>query len=376
MEQEGVMIAQFTQENNTRMSAYSAFIKPITHRKNLKIIKRIELLKLLISPKSKTAVGIQFVNEIGEVGIALSKKELIVSAGSLNSPKLLMNAGIGPAKELKRLNITIISARPVGQNFQDHISFDGLSFSIFKNCSTEKLRDRINFFYNIWYSRKIGPIGSVGPMSCSAFIKSSYIHRVPDIQILFDSSVLDLNKSKIYPFYQTRERYYPFYNVINVKPVLLRPKSRGYIKLNDKDPLAGKPLIYPKYLKEKDDVESLVGAVETVTKLLENKYMKSIGAKLVPYSLKACNGSMKSKDYWRCVVRHYTKSVGPSGGTCKMGDEKDLSSVVNDKLQVLGVSRLRVVDSSIMPTLVSAVSHAPVMMIAEKAADLIKTYWS
>lgn len=376
MEQEGVMVAQFTQEKNTRMSAYSAFVKPILKRPNLKIIKRIELLKLLINPKSKTSVGIQFVNELGDLQMAFIKKELIVSAGSLNSPRLLMNAGIGPEKELKRLNITIISARSVGQNFQDHISFDGLSFSLFANCSTLKLRKKLKEFNNLWYSTGNGPMGSVGPRSCSAFVKSSPSQPVPDIQILFDSDVIDLNKSQIYPFHETLNKFYPFYNVINVKPVLLRPKSRGYLQLNEKSPIAGKPLIYPEYLREREDVEALVGGVETVLKLMESKYMKEIGAKLVPYTVKACNESMESKEYWRCVIRHYTKSVGPSGGTCKMGLEEDQTSVVNDKLQVHGVSRLRVVDSSIMPTIVSAVSHAPVMMIAEKAADMIKNHWA
>jgi len=155
----------------------------------------------------------------------------------------------------------------------------------------------------------------------------------------------------------------------------LKPKSQGEIQLQSADPFEY-PKILANYLTAKEDVDTLVRGIKFVLELAQTDPLSEFDSRLHDVPFPACTAvPHHSDDFWECMVRHYTVSLNNQAGTAKMGPNWDKTAVVNPQLEVYGVSRLRVVDASVMPTLVSANSNAAVIMIAEKAADMIKAKW-
>lgn len=376
----GTDIAQSTSINGRRFSINSAYIRPVRYvRPNLKIVTGAYTTKVLIDPITKTAFGVQYLKD-GVYYTVGAKKEVIVSAGTGNSPKLLMLSGVGPKYHLESLNIPVLSELNVGHNYQDHVTTDALVLGLSNKTSTrvegEQLIDEI-YNYHSQAEKKSGPLTASGTLSGTAFIKTQYAEvDAPDIQFHFDARNVQQFYSDPTTAIATFVLPLAFYDGLAARPLLLTPKSRGFILLNNTDPVFGPPLIYPRFFTEKKDLDVLIEGLRYVVSLEETEAFRHSGASYVKVPVQACAGYLwGTDDYFACLLMQYTSTIYHPVGTCKMGPKWDREAVVDPRLRVYGVNKLRVVDASIMPLIVRGNTNAPTVMIAEKASDMIKEEW-
>jgi choline dehydrogenase len=383
--QTGFSFIQTTTKNGTRWSVSRAFLHPVRNRANLHISKRSRVTKILIDADTKTAYGVEFIRN-GKTYVVRAKKEVILSAGAINSPQLLMLSGVGPKKHLLDMGISVIQDLKVGHNLMDHTSVIGITFVVNQSVSIrmdgvlETGRDLINYFRN-----HSGPLGSPGTTEALAFYdfeNDTYYDGYPDVELLFSASsvVSDVILRKAFGIsdYIYDTVYEPIENshAWSILPILLRPRSRGKVMLKDRNPLH-KPLIYHNYFQYPEDLENLLKGVKKVLELGEKKAFKKFGSKLHAIPVPGCTHfEFGSDDYWRCVIKHLTFSIYHLSGTCKMGPITDPQAVVDPRLRVNGVNRLRVIDASVMPVIPAAHTNGPTIMIAEKGADLVKQDWA
>ena len=300
---------------------------------------------------------------------------MILSAGTLNSPKILMLSGIGPAKELDKHKIKVIKDLPVGSNLQDHVSAIAYHLSLADNTTTEKSFEKKKEDMNQYQKTHKGPLSSNGIGTISGFAKTKYeSNNAPDVQFVFTGT----NKRQLIAPSSCKETIgtLAYYDSMSVKVNLLDIKSKGYIKLNDKNPVRGVPLIYPRYLTHEADKNKLIDGFRIAMNLLNTTAFKKSGYQMLDVPLQACKKwAFNSPDYWKCIATEYSGTTNHYVGTCKMGPKNDSEAVVDPRLRVYGVQGLRIVDSSIMPVLPRGNTNAPTMMIAEKAGDMIKEDW-
>lgn len=373
----GVLKLQSTSIHGLRQSTNGAFIRPIRQKRpNLFIETQAHVTRIIIDPKTKEATGVEYRDTVtGFTKIAMANKEVILSAGSINSPKILKLSGIGPSEELKKHGIKIIYDSPVGYNLQDHVTMDGLVIDI-NNKSKLNLEQMKNDVYEFLDTHN-GPLSSTAPAQVGAFVQSTYeiSFKAPDIQYTFDgNNIRDFLSNDMAA--ELKAVPLAYYDSINVKPILLYPRSRGFIQLNNTDPIWGAPLIYPRHYTEMPDLNIMIEGIRIAQRLFNTNVFLEHGWRMVNVPLKPCQHyPFDSDEYWECILMEYTATIFHPTSTCKMGPKKDPEAVVDPRLRVYGVSRLRVVDASIMPIIVRGNTNAPTIMIAEKASDMIKEDW-
>lgn len=377
----GTMTVQNTSKNGKRHSTNVAFVRPIRHkRKNLVIVTEAQVSRILIHEKKKIAYGVKYFRH-GVWHEAHAKKEVILSAGAIGSPKILMLSGIGPKNDLEALKIHVIKDLNVGRNLQDHATTDAMLMKLTNKTSTMIPRNQI-LNEVMKYSKakhKYGPLAATGILQLTAFIRTEFADEdktVPDIQFHFDGRNYKEFYSDPTTYLATNKLPFSYYDSINVRPILLLPKSRGYITLNTTDPIFGLPMIFPRFFTVKDDLNTLVAALRFAVKLEDTEAFKLNGVEFIKKPVRACtNHKWGTNDYFACLFTKYTTTIFHPSGTCKMGPVNDVNAVVNPRLKVHGIKHLRVADASIMPNIVRGNTNAPVIMIGEKVSDMIKEDW-
>ena len=384
--QTGFMIAQSTTRNGARCSTAKAFLRPVRNRNNLHISMRSFVQQIVIDPTTKKATGVKFERN-GVIYNVQATKEVILSGGAINSPQLLMLSGVGPADHLNSLGIPVIKDLRVGDNLQDHIALGGMVFQIDKPYSLIEAR-----YYNVpsflnYLMRRSGPLTSLGGVEGLAWVKTKYANQSddwPDIEFHFvaGTPVSDGGFSVRYNSGVKDDTWNTYYKPIlntdtwQVIPMLLRPESVGTIRLASTDPFA-KPLIDPRYFSNVQDLNVLIEGTKIGLALSKTKAFQDVGTKFYSKPFPGCEGyTLWTDDYRGCFIRQFSQTIYHPVGTCTMGPSSDPTAVVDPRLRVYGIKGLRVVDASIMPKQVSGNTNAPVIMIAEKASDMIKEDWS
>ncbi|KAH8394419.1 hypothetical protein KR222_005012, partial [Zaprionus bogoriensis] len=367
-------------DNETRWSSNRAYLYPLKgKRPNLHVKKKALVTRILIDPQTKTAYGVRMQAD-GRMQKVLARKEVIVSAGAINTPQLLMLSGIGPAKHLRDVGVEPIADLAVGFNLQDHYA-PAVSFVC--NVSSLKIEEMVSARGVGDFLRNDGPLripGGVEAISFYALDEVEHAKYWPDIEIFMTGGSLNLNAALRLAFGLRSDIYETIFgdlersgqNSFMLFPMILRARSRGRIKLQSRNPQQH-PLIYANYFSHPYDLNITVRGIEQAVRLIEQPAFRAIGAQVLDKRLPDCQQhAWRSSAYWACYARHFTFTIYHYSGTAKMGPSSDRSAVVDARLRVHGIRQLRVVDASIMPYLVSGHPNGPVYLIAEKAADMIK----
>lgn len=377
-------------KSGKRLSAAKVFLRPNKKRQNLHILPLTTVTKVLIDKYTKTAYGVEYVrNRL--TNKVRARKEVIVSAGPIASPQLLMLSGIGPKKHLQKHGIGVIQNLPVGRTLYDHITFPGLIFPLnVTNIGLNENRD--GNIQNIiqWLQFGDNVVASPGGVEGIGYIKtlaSDELGQIPDIELIsLGGSLLadggpTGSKAVRRGMRITEQTFNAAFGSIDntdaysVFPMLLHPKSVGYLELRDSNPFSY-PRLYGNYLTHPHDVATLIASIRYIQALVATSPFQKFGAKLHRANYLQCPElTFNSDEYWECAIRTLTATLHHQIATCRMGPENDPLAVVDPELRVHGVSRLRVIDSSIIPRTVSVHTHAPAVMIAEKGSDMIKAAW-
>ncbi|KYQ50435.1 Glucose dehydrogenase [acceptor] [Trachymyrmex zeteki] len=372
--QTGFMIAPMTVKNGMRLTTSRAYLRPVHDRKNLRVLTNAQVTKILISPWEQKAYGVELVDKNGNKKVVKCDKEVILTAGTIGSPHILMNSGIGPKKDLAKFGIKVYKDLPVGKNLHNHVSVE-VPMSI-KDIPYEIVTmDAVNQYLK----NKTGPLASTGITQVTAFLESSYaINGVPDIQVFFDGFTSTCPKTGLINEC-TNGKFQsdcPDRRKIIARPTVVCAESRGDLKLRSNNPL-DPPLIYPNYFTNEKDLMILLEGIKKVSKLVDTHTMKKWDLRLEQVRSPLCSDYHFGTDaFWMCQIRTETGPENHQSGTCKLGPSTDPSAVIDSQLRIHGISNIRVADASIFPNVPNSNPIAGIMMVAEKAADMIKNTWS
>jgi choline dehydrogenase len=344
---EGTGIYQTTQKKGERWSVVNAYLKPALSRPNLTVRTHTQVARVLIEQGRATGVAYM---ENGQITTERVGREVLVCGGAINSPQILMLSGIGPADHLRSLDIGVVLDLPgVGKNLQDHL-VTGAAYRSTKPISLNEAESLGNTLAYLLFKR--GPFTSTIAES-GGFIKTRDDLPAPDIQYHFAPV-----------FYKDHGFEKVDGHGFTIGPTLLHPKSRGHILLRSSDPFAP-ALIHANYFSEQDDAQVLLAGLRFAHELARTKaFAPYLGPEIEPFTCTL--GDQEALE----VIRQFSETIYHPAGTCKMGT--DALAVVDPQLRVRGIEGLRVIDASVMPTVVGGNTNAPTIMIAEKAADMIK----
>ncbi|KAG5892842.1 hypothetical protein JTB14_032435 [Gonioctena quinquepunctata] len=383
----GFSKVQATLKNGRRCSAAKAFIKPIRNRPNLHISMQSRVTRILVDPITSQAYGVEFLKNKKTHAINVTK-EVILSAGTFNSPHLLMLSGIGPREDLEKVDISVIRDLKVGYNLQDHMAMSTLAFLVNESVTVSDLtvQNPIDVFNFI--TRGKGPYTIPGGAEALAFVKTKYSSAedddYPDMELVLGAGALNgdvlgsFRRILGIPERTFQQVYLPYTEkpAFGIASVLLKPKSRGRVTLKDSNPLHW-PIISPNYYAEEADVATMVEGIKMAISIAQSDRFQAYDTKLNKRPFPGCQDmAFGSDQYWACAVRHVSTTLGHHVGTCKMGPKDDPDAVVDPQLRIHGVTGLRVVDGSIMPNIIVGHTNAVIFMIGEKASDLIKKDWN
>lgn len=354
---EGVGLYQNTAKDGFRMSTARAFLQSARKRANLTVISRAHATRILFD--GLRATGVEYVRD-GKTEKAYAGREVIVSGGSINSPQLLMLSGVGPADVLKRHGIEVVRQQQnVGRNLQDHLCIDHTYKTKVRTLNDElrpllgKLRHGLNYVL-----RRRGPL-SLGVNQAGGFIKTRPELERPNMQLYFSP----VSYTKMPPGKRPLMSPDPFSGLImGTQPT--RPTSRGHLELKSSDPFDA-PAIHPNYLSTNHDVAEQLEGARFLRKLAQAPALAEILDEEIRPGRQVETDEEMIED-----IRMRAGTVFHPVSTCRMGPS-ETDSVVNARLQVHGLSNLRVIDASVFPTVTSGNTNAPTIMVAEKGADMI-----
>ncbi|XP_063369832.1 ecdysone oxidase-like [Cydia amplana] len=345
-----------TDKASRRASTAEEYLLPCKDRKNLYILKEAYVTKVIVD--NGEAKGVTVDTKNGKINVYA--KEVIISAGVYNSPKILMLSGLGPKQDLEELGIPVVKDLPVGYGFQDQVFVPvvitgqtDLTSGVTTGLSTN--------------------LGSFpGPLVAGDFTSSSGALDLSHYSLIFGSLSplffyvmfvnLNFNLEVTKSFYLTQ----PEKERMAILTTLRKPESRGRVTLRSSDP-RDPPMIYNNYFADESDVDRMVEAVRKVVKVKDTSYFKENGGRFVRPPLPECDRlTFDSDEYWACYVKNLAATLYHSSSTCAMGD------VVDDGFKVIHIKNLRVVDASAMPSVPESATVLPTVVLAEKAADLIK----
>jgi choline dehydrogenase len=351
-QQEGFGRMDMTVRDGRRCSAANAYLRPAMRRSNLAVRTLALVTRVLF--EGRRAVGVSY-RRGGQDITVRARREVIISAGAINSPQLLKLSGVGPPAELAALGIPVVHALPgVGENLQDHVEF------YFQVASREPvtLYKHMNPFRRAligarWLLTHDG-LGATNHFEAGGFIRSRAGIRYPDIQYHFLPMAVSYDGSSL-----AREHGFQ----AHVGP--MRSKSKGWVRLASADP-ADKPRILFNYLSEADDWIEMRACVRLTREVFaQQAFDRYRGREIQP------GADVLTDEQIDAFVREKVESAYHPSCSCKMGDENDPTAVVDSQTEVRGLEGLRVVDSSIMPSITTGNLNAPTIMLAEKAADHI-----
>lgn len=354
---DGVGIYQITTKGGMRMSASRAYLRPALGRSGLTVETRAMAEKILF--ESQRAIGVRY-RQNGALREARARREVIVSAGAINSPQLLQLSGIGPGALLHRHQIPVVAEVPgVGRNLQDHLCVDYLFRSRVPtlNDKLSPLAGRLRYGLQYLLTRG-GPL-SLGINHAGGFARTRPDLPVPNMQLFFSP----MSYSKAPPGTRPLMKPDSFSGfILGAQPT--RPTSRGHLEIRSADP-AEHPAIHPNYLSTEGDRREIVEASKLLRRFAETPALAS----LISEEIEPGPSAVTDEDFLE-DARARAGTVFHPVSTCRMGPDRQ-ADVVDAQLRVYGVEGLRVVDASIFPTLTTGNTNAPAIMVGEKAADLI-----
>ncbi len=351
---EGAGKFEVNQKRGVRLNSSKAFLHPVAHRKNLTVVTDAQVTRLRVDKRQ--VLGVEFAHG-GEARFAEARIETVLAAGSIGSPQILQLSGIGPPPLLAQHGIALAHALPgVGENLQDHLQLR-MGFKV-RNVLT------LNKLANSWIGKakmaleyalfRTGPL-TMAPSQLGGFTRSSPEHATPNIE--FHVQPLTLDK-----FGDPLHRFPAFTaSVCN-----LRPNSRGHVRIKSADPRAA-PAIQPNYLATPEDHKVAADSLRLTRRIAQAKAL----ARYAPDEFLPGPQVRSDAELVRAAGDIGTTIFHPVG-TCRMGQRDDPLAVVDPRLRVLGIGKLRVVDASIMPTITSGNTNSPTLMIAERGAELIR----
>lgn len=353
--QEGVGYYQLSTHKGMRCSTAKAYLKPARNRSNLHVVTGAQATRLLYEGNSNKVSGVEYEHR-GQRTSVRAAREVILCAGALQSPQLLQLSGIGPEQLLKKHGIDVrIDAPGVGANLQDHLQLRMIleaNQPVTTNDQMRSLWGRASMGLN-WLLFRKGAL-AIGINQGGLFTKLSQEATSPEIQFHFSTLSADMAGGSVHPF-----------SGFTMSVCQLRPKSRGHVRIRSNDPLQA-PAMQPNYLTHPEDAAMAIAAVRYARRLSQTGPLRDLVLRE-----HRPGPEVQSDDEILDFCRRYGATIFHPSGTCKMGPDSDDMAVTDPRLKVRGIRGLRVVDCSVMPTLVSGNTNWPVVMMAEKAVDMI-----
>ena len=355
--QEGVGHYQITTHNGQRISTSRAYLRPVMSRKNLTVIMKAHVTRILF--KGKRASGVEY-KKAGNLNQVNANREVVLSSGTVNSPQLLQLSGIGPESVLKEANVSVVHHSPaVGKNLQDH-----LGVSYFYKSKVRTLNDQLRPWWGKLLQGMRYILTRTGPLSLSVnqsggFVRTRDGLKAPNIQLYFSPVSYSLELPGKRAMLSPDPFSAMLLGVSNCKS-----NSRGQIRIKSSDPSVA-PIIEPNYLSHKDDVQDLLEGVKLLRKLAKTEsFSKVILDEFRP------GPECKSDAQLVEDIKDNAWTVFHPSSTCRMGPDPE-KDVVDSDLKVYGIEGLRVADASIFPQLICGNINAATIMVGEKASDLI-----
>ena len=350
--QEGAGYYQLTTSNGWRCSTATGYLAPARRRPNLRVETGAQAAGLVF--EGRRAVGVRY-RQGGAQRVARCRAEVLLAAGAIQSPQLLQLSGVGPAPLLRRHGVAVLhELAGVGENLQDHLQIRATyecSQPVTTNDQLNSWTGRLRLGMQ-WLAHRRGPL-AVGINQGGCFMRVLPESRTPDTQFHVATLSADMAGGRVHP-----------YSGFTMSVCQLRPESRGHVRLRSADPFEP-PEMQPNYLASELDRRSAVAALKAVRAVVATAAMR-------PYVRREVQPGPAVDDEAALLefCRNHGATIFHPSGTCRMG--RDPLAVVDERLRVHGVAGLRVVDASVMPTLVSGNTNAPVVMLAEKAADMLR----